>query len=300
MTQEEIPSEGEVRRAWLFFGLTLASVYFTYGWLWEEGSPFSDAGTMLRSAVFSIALMAILGAHELAHYWVARRHGFSLSLPYFIPFPLAFGTLGAVIRLRSLPQSRSGLLEMGAAGPLAGAVLSLICLLVGLQGTVAVEAPPVVEEGVDLLIFGNPEIMNLVGSLVAGEPPGRYDTLTPLALAGWVGCFLTALNLLPVGQLDGGHIVTALSPNWAPLISKVSLALLLVAGWFLWEGWAAWAVLLLVMGAWEGLEVPDEPPLSSRAKGIAVVTLVCFVLCFMPRPIQQETVAFMPVQQEQP
>ena len=300
MTSEESPSKNELRRAWLFFGLTLASVYFTYGWLWEEGSPFSDRGTMVRSAVFSGALMAILGAHELAHYWVARRHGFALSLPYFIPFPLAFGTLGAVIRLRSLPKTRTGLLEMGAAGPLAGAVLALLCLVIGLQGTVAVEAPPVVDEGIDLLIFGNPEVMNLVGTWMTGEPPGRYDTLTPLALAGWVGCFLTALNLLPVGQLDGGHITTALSPRWAPAISKLCLALLLIAGVFFWEGWAAWAILLLVMGAWEGLEVPPESRLTTRAKGVALVTFVCFLLCFMPRPIQEETVAFMPLPMEQP
>ena len=188
---------------------------------------------------------------------------------------------------------------MGAAGPLAGALVALICLVIGLQGTVAVEAPPVVEEGIDLLIFGNPEMMNAVGAWVAGEPPGRYDTLTPLALAGWVGCFLTALNLLPVGQLDGGHIVTALSPKWAPWVSKLTLALLLLAGWFLWQGWAAWAVLLLVMGAWEGLEVPDSPRLSSRAKWIAVITAVCFALCFMPSPIQEETVAYLPAEQGQ-
>ena len=295
-----MPSKKELRRAWLFFVLTLASVYFTYGWLWEEGSPFSDRGTMARSAVFSLALMAILGAHELAHYWVARHHGFALSLPYFIPFPLAFGTLGAVIRLRSLPKTRSGLLEMGAAGPLAGALLAFVCLLVGLQGTVAVEAPAVVDEGIDLLIFGNPEMMNLVGTWVTGEAPGRYDILTPLALAGWVGCFLTALNLLPVGQLDGGHIVTALSPRWAPWISKASLLFLFVAGFLFWEGWAAWAVLLLVMGAWEGLDVPKESALTRRSKFVAVVTLVCFSLCFMPQPIQEETVATLPAERVMP
>lgn len=295
MSSEDGPSKHELSKAWFFFLLTLVSVYVTYGWLWEEGSPLSDPATMARSAVFASALMAILAAHELAHYWVAKRHGFALSLPYFIPFPFAFGTLGAVIRLRSLPRTRTGLLEMGAAGPLAGAVLAFACLIVGLQGTVPVEAPPIVDEGIEVLIFGNPEIMNWLGEWMTGSAPGRYDMLTPLALAGWVGCFLTALNLLPVGQLDGGHILTALTPRWAPLVSKAVLGALLVAGAFLWEGWAVWAVLLVIMGAWEGLEVPREPGLTARAKWIAVAALVCFLLCFMPRPIQDETVAWLPV-----
>ena len=213
MSSEDGPSKHELSKAWFFFLLTLVSVYVTYGWLWEEGSPLSDPATMARSAVFASALMAILAAHELAHYWVAKRHGFALSLPYFIPFPFAFGTLGAVIRLRSLPRTRTGLLEMGAAGPLAGAVLAFACLIVGLQGTVPVEAPPIVDEGIEVLIFGNPEIMNWLGEWMTGSAPGRYDMLTPLALAGWVGCFLTALNLLPVGQLDGGHILGSTPPE---------------------------------------------------------------------------------------
>jgi membrane-associated protease RseP (regulator of RpoE activity) len=289
--ETEAQSSKEVRISLGLFLLTLGSVYLTYGWLWSEGSPLSDPQTMVDSAVFSVALMAILGAHELAHYWVARRHGFALSLPYFIPFPFAFGTLGAVIRLRSLPKSRTALLEMGAAGPIAGAVLALACIAVGLHGTLPVAAPPLVDEGMDILIFGNPPIMDQLGVWVLGEAPGRYDVLTPLALAGWVGCFLTALNLLPIGQLDGGHILTGLSPRWAPLLSKWMLGLLLLAGFLFWEGWAVWAVLLLVMGAWENLEVPQTPGLTRRARWVAAVSVLFFFLCFMPQPIETETVA---------
>mgnify|MGYP001330211954 CR=1 FL=1 len=288
------PSKKELRTAWGLFFLTTASVYFTYGWLWEAGSPFSDRGTMLRSGVFAVALMAILAAHELAHYWVAKRHGFALSLPYFIPFPFAFGTLGAVIRLKSLPKSRTGLLEMGAAGPIAGALVAFLCLLVGLHGTVPVDAPPLSDEGIDILIFGNPPVMDLLGEMLLGEVPGRYDVLTPLALAGWVGCFLTALNLLPVGQLDGGHIVNALVPRWAPSVSKVVILGLLLSGYFLWEGWAVWAVLLIFMGAWESLEVPNQPSLTARARAVAFVVLLFMGLCFMPKPLQSEQVEFLP------
>jgi membrane-associated protease RseP (regulator of RpoE activity) len=294
LVESEFSPAKELRNAVALFFLTLVTVYFTYGWLWSSGSPIEDGQTIRDSAVFSVALMSILAAHELAHYWVARRHGFALSLPYFIPFPMAFGTLGAVIRLRSLPKSRTALLEMGAAGPIAGALLAFAFIGVGLHGTVPVEAPPVVEEGVDVLIFGNPAIMDHLGVWVLGEAPGRYDVLTPLALAGWVGCFLTALNLLPVGQLDGGHIVTSLSPRWAPLLSKVAIALLFIAGVWFWEGWAVWAVLLLLMGAWENLEVPVEPVLSKRAKWIALCTVLFMGLCFMARPLESETVAYMP------
>ena len=287
MTEPAPESGREIRISAGLFLLTLVSVYLTYGWLWRPGSPFSDADNMRDSAVFAVALMAILSAHEFAHYWVARRHGFSLSLPYFLPFPFAFGTLGAVIRLRSLPKSRTALLEMGAAGPIAGAVLAFVCIAWGLGGTVELGPP---EQGGELLIFGNPPAMDHLGSIVYGQIPGRYDHLTPLAMAGWVGCFLTALNLIPVGQLDGGHILTALTPKWSPLISKLVLLALLVAGYFLWEGWAVWAALLFAMGAWESLEVPDSPGLTRRARAVALVTAGFFVLCFMPQPIEEETI----------
>ena len=294
MTTAQDPSLTELRTAWGLFLLTMASVYFTYGWLWESGSPFSDPGTMVRSGVFALALMSILAAHELAHYWVAKKHGFALSLPYFIPFPFAFGTLGAVIRLKSLPKTRTGLLEMGAAGPIAGALVAFLCLLFGLMGTEAVEAPPLSEDGVEILIFGNPPVMDLLGELLLGGAPGRYDVLTPLALAGWVGCFLTALNLLPIGQLDGGHIVNALAPRWASWVSKAAIVGLLVSGYFLWEGWAVWAVLLILMGAWESLDVPSQPVLTMRARMVALVVLIGMCLCFMPKPIQSEQVAYLP------
>lgn len=295
MSDSNLSEPKELRNAVALFLLTLVTVYLTYGWLWSEGSPLRDGQTIWDSAVFAVALMSILAAHELAHYWVARRHGFSLSLPYFIPFPMAFGTLGAVIRLRSLPKSRTALLEMGAAGPIAGAILAFLFIAIGLPGTIPCEAPNIVKEGEELLIFGNPAIMDQIGALVLGHAPGRYDELTPMALAGWVGCFLTALNLLPIGQLDGGHILTGISPKWAPLLSKIGLALLFVAGILFWSGWAVWGALLLLMGAWENLEVPESPPLSRRAFGVALSAVVLMVLCMMARPLEPETVASRPV-----
>ena len=312
----------EQRRSVLLFFATFACVYLVYGYQWTEGSPLTDPQSAWAATKFSVALMAILLSHEMAHYWVAKAHGFALSLPYFLPFPAAFGTFGAIIRLRSLPQSRTGLLEMGAAGPLAGFGVALIAIAAGLPGTIEHAVPEVVWDPaildalrapvptpttfevwlttvaewtgasvgpteLPLMILANPPIMDMLGDLVLGAPPSRYATLDPLATAGWVGCLLTAINLIPIGQLDGGHILNAIAPRYAPWISKVLIGLAFVAG-VVWTGWAFWALLLCVLGAWESLPVPGKPPLTARAKGVAGITVVAFWLSFMPSPIEIE------------
>ncbi len=269
------------------FLATLVSVFFTYGWFWTAG-PLTDAAIQRESATFSLALMAILGSHELGHWIVARRHGFSLSLPYFIPFPMAFGTLGAIIRLRSEPDNRTALLEMGAAGPLAGLVVAGICLAVGLPDTQPISNLLADSADGTVMIMGNPPLMDLLGTWVLGAPPGRFDILSPLALAAWVGCLLTCMNLLPIGQLDGGHVARALWPTHADRIGKTVLVLGLLAGVLLWVGWAVWAVLLWSLGAARGLEVPTRPGLTRRARWIAVLAGVAFGLTFMPRPVETD------------
>lgn len=320
----------ELRTSALLFLATLVSVYATYGWIWSaDGDPWSWGPTAKDSATFAVALMAILGAHELGHWFVARRHGFALSLPYFIPFPAGFGTFGAIIRLRSLPRSRSALLEMGAAGPLAGMAVAVTCLALGLPATEAgvaalpalpevsgtppaawvtalvdaldavlgwgpipwvlgLIASPVPEGHQPVLIFNNPPVMDLLGTWILGAPPGRFDTLGPLALAGWVGCFLTALNLVPIGQLDGGHVLNALMPDKAPRISRVVLGLVL-AGGLLWSGWVVWGALLWGLGAWHSLEVPGRPGLSRRAWLVAAITLAVFALTFRAQPLELDS-----------
>jgi membrane-associated protease RseP (regulator of RpoE activity) len=318
----EDESNSERNRSVLLFVATTLCVFFVYGFQWAGANPLTDAEAGLASAKFAAALMAILLAHEMAHYWVARAHGFALSLPYFLPFPAAFGTFGAIIRLRSLPPSRTALLEMGAAGPLAGFAVAAVAIMMGLPGTVEHGMPQVTwdpavldalktapaEPGwlglalervaqwtgtavgpteVPLMILANPPIMDLLGEWMLGAPPSRYASLDPLATAGWVGCLLTAINLIPIGQLDGGHIANALFPGQAPMLSKALVAVALVGGVF-WSGWAFWAVLLVVMGAWVSLPVPDRPPLSARARAIAALTLVSFGLSFMLQPIQVE------------
>jgi len=316
------------RREWLrclsLFGLTLVSVFFSYGWWWGGGDPLADGEAAWGSAQFALGLMGILGAHEAGHYIVARRHGMDQTLPFFIPFPLAFGTLGAIIRLRTPPRTRSALLEMGAAGPLAGFAVAIVVLALGLADTTphampeltlpwpppAPEEPgwfvavlnavlePIVgifgepEPGFPLTIMANPPLMDGLGWLVLGAPPGRYDELSPLGLAGWAGCFLTAMNLLPIGQLDGGHVLRAIAPRLANRVAVVGLVVVAVGGWFLWEGWTVWAFLLWMMGAWRGLPAAALAPPSLRAKVVAGFILATFIACFMPAPIELERVPF--------
>lgn len=330
------PTRREWRVAVGMFLLTVLSVYWTYGTGWAGGngwlSPFTDPGIARDSALFAGGMMSIFLAHELGHYLVARRHGMEQSLPLFIPLPLMIGTLGAVIRLRSRPPSRAALLEMGAAGPIAGFVVALFVLAIGLPGTIeeftpelvmpwppdepsawlaalqpvlealdsalmAVwpgELPPQDEPNLPLTIMANPPVMDWMGWLLLGAPPGRFAQLTPLGFAGWVGCFLTAVNLVPIGQTDGGHVVNALLPRWSRTITRAVLVLAFIGGITLWPGWIVWSALLWFIGAANPMPVGPETALTRRAKVTAALTLATFISCFMPSPI---TVDFIPLRE---
>lgn len=267
------------RRSLVLFVATLFSMMLASG----GTEAFTDIEVASSSLAYTGALMSILLAHELAHYVVARRHGFATSLPMFIPLPFGFGSLGAIIFLRSQPPNRTALLEMGAAGPLAGAVVAFLMLAIGLQWT-GPDLP--VEPDQVVLVFQDPWAVKLLGGWVAGEPPGRLAELHPVALAGWIGCLLTAINLIPLGQADGGHVLCALLPRWAVRISRGVLAGLVVAGFVWWPGWALWAGLAMISGAWRNLEVPRRPRLTRRARWISVAVAAVLALTFMRRPME--------------
>jgi membrane-associated protease RseP (regulator of RpoE activity) len=283
-------SARERRRSVALFVATLASMYVSQvlPWVLTEGfEALRDPQLSMDALAYTAALMSILLAHELAHYLVALRHGFRLSLPYFIPLPVGFGTLGAVIQLRSQPANRTALLEMGVAGPLAGAVVAFAMLAIGLQWT----GPDIeLQPGLTYTIFSDPWVVKLIGVAVAGAPPGRYAELHPVALAGWIGCLLTSINLIPLGQADGGHVMGALLPRWARRISWGVIGVMVLAGALVWIGWMVWAGVLLLLGATRNLEVPERPRLTGRAKLLAALGLVVLALTFMPEPIQQESV----------
>jgi membrane-associated protease RseP (regulator of RpoE activity) len=270
------PERRERRVAGGLFFATCASVFTVNLFSWQPGS-WADPASPIRAAVFTFTLMSILLAHELGHYAMARHHGFRLSLPLFLPFPWLVGTLGAVIRLREAPRTRAGLLEMGAAGPLAG-------LLVAAPMAVAwvlVAAPPTPTD----IELSRPLLFWVVSLALTGVPPGAISTVDPLGFAAWIGCLVTAMNLLPFGQLDGGHVAAAMVPERARTIGwVVTGALLVMAFW--WPTWAIWAAVLHLIGTRHPVEIRrDRRPPGPRAQRYAIGALMAFVLTFTPVPV---------------
>ncbi len=303
----------EAREEWFqsfaWFCATFLCVIVVYQSVWApEGAPWTDP------IWFATCFLGILSVHEAGHYVVARLHGFELSPPLFIPFPVGFGTLGAVIRLRSLPRSRQALLEMGAAGPLAGAFVAFATALLTVSWATPGTPPPVGQgepgfwytllyslgaapplwfqpqlEPTHVEIFNDPLALKLAGLLTTGHVPGRYDTYHPATLGAWMGCLLTMTNLVPVGQLDGGHVLNALYPRSARVRTFAVLALMAVLGWW-WQGWWVFGLVAVVGGAWRPLPVPEEPGLTARAWVVAALVAIVFVLTFQPMPMQADEV----------
>jgi membrane-associated protease RseP (regulator of RpoE activity) len=299
---------GSVRTNIILFVVTVISVFFA-GAGYESALPEKPELVPILMALphgykFAVPLLVILLVHEFGHYIAARLHSVEASLPYFIPAPMLnpFGTMGAVIAMPDRIRSRSALLDIGAAGPLAGLLVAIPVTVVGLATSkVEVLSGAYDQEGQSLLYA-------LLKLLVLGPiPVGSDVSMNATAFAGWTGLFVTALNLIPVGQLDGGHIAYALfGPIQDRIATVVHGGLLLVFGYNLWHFvWPAynagesldvaisnstfyvvWFVLLLVMRWRAGVNHPpyDGGTLSPARKAIAVVSLVFFVLLFMPTP----------------
>jgi membrane-associated protease RseP (regulator of RpoE activity) len=237
--------------------------------------------------IFSASLLAILTAHEMGHYVACRRYGVAATLPFFIPAPPLFlaGTFGAFIKIKSPIPSRRALFDIGLGGPLAGFVVAVPIALVGVWSM----QPPVQGGGYGI-VFNDPVLFRLLGRLV-GNPIDPYAPINPYYMAAWIGLLVTSLNLMPVGQLDGGHGTFAMFGQRAhKVIGRVAfavLAVLAVLG-FVWYGSPSgflYTVLLAIMLRF-GHPPPEEmEPLGAIRTGIAVVTLIVFALCFWPFPI---------------
>ena len=245
-------------------------------------SMWQEPKTLLRGLPFSLAIMLILLAHEMGHYLTCRYYGISATLPYFIPAPTLVGTFGAFIRIRSPIQHKAALLDVGVAGPIAGFVLSVPILAVALAKPRYVNS-----ESVDgLLSLGEPLIFKIVAFLMGVvPPPGMEPLLHPIGFAAWIGFLLTTLNLIPVGQLDGGHIAYALFGRFHKRISQLFLFALLPLGIFFWPGWIVWIFLLALMGSRHPPTLDDSLPLERRHVVLGWVALAMFVLCFTPVPM---------------
>lgn len=257
------------------------------------GSWLSEVFTVGPGLDFAMALMAILLAHETGHYIVAKRYGINASPPYFLPAPPWWnfiGTFGAFIRLRSPIVDRRQLMDVGAAGPWAGFVLAIVALLAGLSQSTVV--PGEVDSG-QLIVLANLElylgdspVMYAARQLVVGD---GVVQLHPLAFAGWVGLFVTMLNLLPLGQLDGGHVLYALIGRHQARVSHLVWLGLIALGFLSWQWWWwVWAAIILILGRGrlahpQVLDRKRPLPLSRAPLGWA--TLLLFAATFTPIPI---------------
>ncbi len=265
------------KRALLHGGLFLLTAFSTF---YAGALRYPVIGGMIYSA----AIMGILLAHEMGHYLVSRRYGVSATLPFFIPFPLSpFGTFGAVIKMRGVIGDKKALFDIGVAGPLAGFIVSLPCALVGIALSKAVKVVPTA----DALVLGEPLLLKLFERLLLGALPTGYDVLIhPLGFAGWVGLFITALNLLPIGQLDGGHIIYAAFGHGSRHVHRVLILLLVVFSVFYNVGWLVLVVLLVIFGLRHPDPLDRSTPLDGKRRLLAVAMLVIFVVSFVPAPFE--------------
>lgn len=316
------PAPSNPRVNLIFFILTLFSVWFTGGIMNVDSLTGNWGEDLLQLAIkgwpFAVSMLSILAAHEFGHYLAGRHHGVQVSLPYFIPlpFPLSpFGTMGAFINMKEVPKNRRILLDIGIAGPLAGLVVAIPVLLLGLSlsSLTTLPATPAPGNLGQIQLEGNSIIYLLAKYTVFGQllpapvsygdlspaaywlryfitgqplPYGGLDvSLHPVAWAGWAGLLITGLNLIPAGQLDGGHILYTLfgQKNARRILPFILIALMGLG--FFWSGWWLWAALIFLLGRVYAEPLDTITRLDGPRKNLAILALVVFLLVFTPIPL---------------
>jgi membrane-associated protease RseP (regulator of RpoE activity) len=247
----------------------------------HDGADLDGPRALLRGVPFAAALLSILFVHEMGHYLTARGHGVEVTLPYFIPAPTLLGTFGAFIRIRSAITDRRALLAIGAAGPIAGFLVAVPVLWIGISTSVVTQVPPeaTLELGESLLMKGLIRLIH--GSL----PPGQDLLLNAVGLAGWAGILVTALNLLPLGQLDGGHVAYALFGRGSRWIALPAIGIMLGMS-FLWPGWIVWCLLAILFGLRHPPLQNPHRPLRRRDWVLGAAALILLLICFTPVPLR--------------
>lgn len=274
-------------RRWINVALMLATFFTTMlvGSLLYGADPENVPSDILKGIPFTIAIMTILGAHEAGHYFVAKKHGMQTSLPYFIPFPSLIGTMGAVIRHKGPIPNRRALFDVGVSGPLIGLAASVIVVIIGLLQP---PLPNIPED--NAIALGIPPLFGFIMELL----PASGTFMHPIAFAGWAGMLVTALNLLPAGQLDGGHVLRAMMGEKASRVSELLPAILFLTGIYLiiflkTDGymWIMWSVILLFFsGAGHPRPLNDEIPLDRKRMALGALTFVLGLLSISPVPLQ--------------
>ncbi len=276
----------------VLFILTLLSVLFTGATIQagvedREVTELADIH-LLEGWKYALSLMLILGAHELGHYFAARRHNVSVTLPYFIPLPFIglFGTLGAFIQLREPMRNRKVLFDVGVAGPLAGLFFAVPILFLGLA-TSNIEVTPtdedIMREG-NSIMYAASKVM-VFGRFLPDDATNEDVFVNQFAMAGWTGLFITALNLVPLGQLDGGHVLyTILGPRAGQLFWPIIGIFALLSVWN--SAWILWTVLLFFLGRVYARPLEDITPLGRTRRYIGYLAILIFILTFTPNPIE--------------
>ncbi len=313
------PAPANTRINLILFIVTLLSVWFTGGLMSLESLEQASTLDLLKTILldgwpFAVSLIAILGAHEMGHFFAGRFHKVNVTLPYFIPLPVIspFGTMGAFINMRGVPKNKKQLFDIGIAGPLSGLVFAIPILFFGLSISEVQHLPLALGNGVGFQMEGNSLLYLLMKYITFGQllpqpidfgglspflywlryfftsqpmPLGGLDvTLHPVAWAGWAGILVTSLNLIPIGQLDGGHILSAIVGKNSRKIFSLLLVFLVILG-FAWNGWWFWAFLLFFLNRVPSQVADEITPLDQKRKIIAFFMLIVFILVFIPVPL---------------
>lgn len=234
---------------------------------------------LLAGIPFSLTLMLILLSHEMGHYLCARRYRVYATLPYFIPFPSLIGTLGAFIRIKGPIPSRAALFDIGIAGPIAGFIPACIAIVAGLL----LSHPLAPDAAANNPLGPLPLVFQIAARVVRVNWPLGSLSLHPIAAAGWVGLFATSLNLLPGGQLDGGHILFSVAPKLHRSISLITMCALIPLGWYGWAGWFVWVVVLWLTSYHP--PIPDQGRIPSSRKVVTIIALMMLTLSLTPKPL---------------
>lgn len=318
------PHHKNKTRLWvnlILFIATFISVLFAGALYSATRDPFTTPwdlraiGLFLWSGwPFAVSFMAILATHEFGHYLVGRLHRVKVSLPYFIPFPISMiGTMGAFINMKEPPRNKKHMLDIAIAGPMAGLIVTIPVLIIGLSLSKIELIPAMIPEGLGFQIEGNSILYLLLKYLMFGQllpqpasygnigpvlywlryfftgmpaPLGGLDVMIhPVAWAGWAGLLITSLNLIPAGQLDGGHIFNVLFNRKGSRIALWVIIISLAILGFVWNGWWLWVMLILFFGRHSAEPLDQITPLDSKRKWLAGFTLLIFILTFMPVPL---------------